>query len=78
VAGKDRAPPPGRDRPAHLRPQLPTTNALERAFVEVRRRTRPRSAFTNDANCERIIYALVTRLNVQWSRTAKTKSAHKS
>jgi transposase-like protein len=49
---------------------------LERAFVEVRRRTRPRSAFTNDASCERIIYALVTHLNVHWNGTAKTKSTH--
>ncbi|MQA01034.1 MAG: hypothetical protein GEU80_17250 [Dehalococcoidia bacterium] len=37
-----------------------TTNALERCFREVRRRTRPRSCFTNDASCERIIYDVVS------------------
>jgi putative transposase len=47
------------DYPVCLRPHLRTTNALERAFVEVRRRTRPMSAFVNDASCERITYALV-------------------
>jgi len=53
------------DYPEHLRPQLRTTNALERAFVEMRRRTRPMSAFMNDARCERITSALVTHLNAQ-------------
>ncbi|TLN10475.1 IS256 family transposase, partial [bacterium] len=41
---------------AHRR-AVRTTNAIERAFREVRRRTRPMTCFTNDASCERIIYA---------------------
>jgi transposase-like protein len=43
-----------------------TTNAIERAFREVRRRTRPMTCFTNDASCERIIYAVVRHLNGKW------------
>lgn len=43
-----------------------TTNAIERAFREVRRRTRPMTCFTNDASCDRIIYAVMHHLNNQW------------
>lgn len=42
---------------------LRTTNAIERAFREVRRRTRPMSCFQNNASCERIIYSVFYRLN---------------
>jgi transposase-like protein len=50
---------------AHRR-KVRTTNAIERAFREVRRRTRPMSCFTNSASCERIIYSVVTHLNKSW------------
>jgi len=43
-----------------------TTNAIERCFREVRRRTRPMSCFNNDASCERIIYAVLSHLNRTW------------
>lgn len=43
-----------------------TTNAIERAFREVRRRTRPMTCFTNDPSCDRITYAVVHFLNEQW------------
>ena len=56
------------DCPPALRPKIRTTNAIERCFREVRRRTRPMSAFTNDASCERIVYALIAHMNAQWSR----------
>jgi putative transposase len=56
------------DFPQHLRVKLRTTNAIERCFVEVRRRTRPMSAYCNDASCERIVYALIAHMNAQWSR----------
>lgn len=46
-----------------------TTNAIERAFREVRRRTRPMSCFQNNASCERIIYAVISHLNQRWSST---------
>jgi putative transposase len=63
------------DYPQSLRSKIRTTNAIERAFREVRRRTRPISAFTNDASCERITYALVAHLNAQWSRNPRKPSA---
>jgi transposase-like protein len=43
-----------------------TTNAIERAFREVRRRTRPMTCFTNLASCDRITYAVIHYLNGQW------------
>lgn len=52
--------------PEPHRRKVRTTNAIERAFREVRRRTRPMSCFTNDASCERIIYAVVSHLNKSW------------
>lgn len=57
----------------HCRPEdwqiVRTTNAIERAFREVRRRTRPMSCFQNNASCERIIFAIFTHLNARWSKT---------
>jgi putative transposase len=52
--------------PPAQRKRVRTTNCIERCFVEVRRRTRPMSCFTNDASCERIIYAVVCHLNKSW------------
>ncbi len=46
--------------------QVRTTNAIERAFREVRRRTRPMTCFTNPASCDRITYAVMHYLNTQW------------
>ncbi len=66
------------DYPAGLRSKLRTTNAIERCFREVRRRTRPMSAFTNEASCERIVYALIAHMNAQWSRKPLAGSTHYS
>ncbi len=66
------------DYPVELRVKIRTTNAIERAFREVRRRTRPMSAFTNDASCERIVYALVAHMNAQWSSKPHRHSTHNS
>ncbi len=52
--------------PKAHRKAVRTTNPIERAFREVRRRTRPMTCFTNDASCERIIYAVVSHLNKYW------------
>jgi transposase-like protein len=52
--------------PAAHRRKVRTTNAIERAFREVRRRTRPMSCFTNNSSCERIIYAVISHLNRSW------------
>ena len=52
--------------PKELAANLRTTNAIERCFREVRRRTRPMSCFNNDASCERIIYAVFSYQNSRW------------
>jgi len=52
--------------PKHLWRKLRTTNAIERCFVEVRRRTRPMVVFTNVQSVDRIIYAIFNRFNEDW------------
>jgi putative transposase len=49
-----------------IRKRVRTTNVIERAFREVRRRTRPMSCFTNQDSVNRVIYAIFTRLNTKW------------
>jgi len=46
--------------------KLRTTNVIERAFREVRRRTRPMSCFNNIQSIERIVYAVLSHLNDKW------------
>lgn len=48
--------------------KLRTTNVIERAFREVRKRTRPMSCFNNDQSIERIVYAVLSHLNEQWGK----------
>lgn len=43
-----------------------TTNAIERAFREIRRRTRPMTCFTNTASCDRITFAILQAMNKRW------------
>jgi len=52
--------------PKHLWKKLRTTNAIERCFVEVRRRTRPMVVFTNVQSIDPIIYAIFSRFNEDW------------
>ena len=52
--------------PKHLWKKLRTTNAIERCFLEVRRRTRPMVVFTNVQSVDRIIYAIFNRFNEDW------------
>jgi len=52
--------------PRHLWRKLRTTNAIERCFVEVRRRTRPMVVFMNVESVDRIIYAIFSRFNENW------------
>jgi putative transposase len=47
--------------------QLRTTNLIERAFVEVRRRTRPMGVMAHTQSLQRIVYAVFHHLNVNWS-----------
>ena len=62
---------------AHHR-KVRTTNAIERCFREVRRRTRPMSCFNNDASCERIIYAVFSHLNRSWEGKPLLQFTHDS
>ena len=45
-----------------------TTNVIERAFREVRRRTRPMSSFSTVESCDRIVFGVVSHLNRSWER----------
>ena len=55
-----------------------TTNILERAFREVRRRTRPmNNFFTNEASANRIMYGISDMLNKNWKdKTLKVISTN--
>jgi len=56
-----------------------TTNAIERAFREIRRRTRPMTCFTNLASCDRIIYAVIHAFNLrQAGRPLSWETTHNS
>ncbi len=52
--------------PRELWKTIRTTNILERAFREVRRRTRPMGVFTNAESAERIMYGVSQHLNTNW------------
>lgn len=56
------------DMPAAHWVRIRTTNVIERAFREVRRRTRPMSSFTNPESCDRITYGVLSHLNSSWER----------
>ena len=45
--------------------QIRTTNAIERRFREVRRRTRPMGVFSDRTSMERILYAVFSYENLQ-------------
>lgn len=58
--------------------RLRTTNAIERAFREVRRRTRPIGVFTHSQSLERIVYAVIHHLNETWKEAPLLEFAHRS
>lgn len=62
---------------AHRR-KVRTTNAIERAFREIRRRTRPMSCFQNNASVDRIIYGVITHLNKSWEDKLLKEFTHLS
>jgi transposase-like protein len=64
--------------PADYRKKIRTTNVIERAFREVRRRTRPMSCFQNSASVERIIYGVVSKLNKTWEGKPLQEFTHNS
>ncbi len=51
--------------PGHWR-KIRTTNAIERAFSETRRRTGPMSCFQNSASVDRIIFGVISHFNNNW------------
>jgi len=64
--------------PKEMRKKLRTTNVIERAFREVRRRTRPMTCFNNSQSIERIVYAVLNHLNSQWGVKPLKEFTHKS
>jgi putative transposase len=64
--------------PKEMRKTLRTTNVIERAFREVRRRTRPMTCFNNSQSIERIVYAVLNHLNSQWGLKPLKEFTHKS
>jgi putative transposase len=60
------------------RVKVRTTNGIERCFVEVRRRTRPMTCFTNDDSCERIMDAVFAHLNKDWQSAPLSAFTHNS
>jgi len=57
-----------RQPPAHWR-KIRTTNAIERQFREVRRRTNPMTCFTNEDSADRILFAIFTHANQRWAKS---------
>lgn len=54
------------DFSVEYRKTIRTTNPIERAFREVRRRTRPISCFNDTRSCERIVFGVFSYLNKKW------------
>lgn len=59
--------------PKELWKSIRTTNAIERVFREVRRRTRPISCFQNRDSVERILYAVFYRQNKLWEESSQNR-----
>ena len=60
------------------RKQVRTTNAIERRFREVRRRTRPMGTFQDRTSMDRILFALFTHQNKCQGTAAPFPLTHKS
>jgi putative transposase len=58
--------------------RLRTTNLIERAFREVRRRTRPMGVMANMQSLQRIVFAVFHHLNQNWSQSPIKEFTHKS
>ena len=64
--------------PKEIRIKVRTTNVIERAFREVKKRTRPMNCFNNTESIERIVYAVMSHLNDAWGRKPLKEFTHKS
>ncbi len=60
------------DMPKGHRKTIRTTNPIERAFREVRRRTRPMSCFNNPPSIDRIMFAVFAHQNANWDNAPLT------
>lgn len=58
--------------------RIRTTNLIERAFREVRRRTRPMGVFNNPDSLQRIVFAVFYHLNHNWRKCPLKEITHKS
>jgi putative transposase len=58
--------------------RLRTTNLIERAFREVRRRTRPMGVMANKDSLQRIVFAVFHHLNRNWSERPLDQFTHNS
>ena len=56
-----------------IRRQIRTTNMIERAFRNVRQRTKIMGCFTNTDSISRIIYAIFNRMNSKWQEKPLTQ-----
>jgi len=54
--------------PEAHRAKVRTTNAIERSFREVRRRTNPMSCFNNPSSIDRVLFAVFAHLNLNWEK----------
>ena len=52
-----------------MRNSIRTTNILEPAFKEIRRRTRPMNLFPNADSANRIFYGVTKNPNQSWNQT---------
>lgn len=64
------------DCPESHRIKVRTTNAIERSFREVRRRTRTMSCFQNSASVDRIIFGIISHLNNSWKDKPLNEFTH--
>ena len=58
--------------------RLRTTNLIERAFREVRRRTRPMGVMAHTQSLQRIVFAVFHHLNQNWSEQPLKQFTHNS
>lgn len=58
--------------------KIRTTNAIERQFREVRRRTDPMTCFAHERSADRILYAIFQYANQRWAESPLKEFTHKS
>jgi transposase-like protein len=63
---------------SNLWSRLRTTNLIERAFREVRRRTRPMGVMAHTQSLQRIVFAVFHHLNTNWSLNPIKEFTHNS